>query len=131
MTNGKTIPKGAQVRITRGPEAGVTGFVFWEGPSKVDPTRRRYGLSSSEGQAHWADEDALELVAGPPPLEALERGTKAWVRDAEGRRVLGEIFWVGMSRRRPPSPRYGLRTRDGDVYWADAPQVEPVAVEAA
>ncbi len=127
----KTIPNGAEVRITQGPEAGVTGFVFWQGQSKVDPSRQRYGLTSESGQAHWADEDALEMVAGPPRLETLERGRKAWVRDHEGRRVLGEIFWVGMSRRRPPTPRYGLRTRDGDVHWVDAPDVEPVAIEAA
>ncbi|MEM9070084.1 MAG: hypothetical protein AAGE52_16370 [Myxococcota bacterium] len=124
MSGSTQVALGAQVQITKGPDRGVVGWVFWQGRSKMDTERKRYGLKTGEGQAFWADEHALEVVAPAPTHVSIDKGTRVRVAGQDGRDQLGEVFWVGVSRARPPMPRYGVRSDRGETFFVDHADVE-------
>ena len=129
------ISKGTHVVVVAGKSEGTRGVVFWEGENKFG-SGKRFGVKDANGDAHWVDEEHVEIdddppkdAGGPPKQEQTEppheKGTAVRViaGDAEG--AEGEIFWVGESKFRGGS-RYGIKDENGDTHWADHDEVDPV-----
>lgn len=61
---------GSRVEITRGKSKGVTGEVFWFGPSKFGDGDRA-GVKDASGEKHWVDASRLKPAGGGwTPLHA-------------------------------------------------------------
>ena len=62
--------KGTRVVVTGGQDEGVTGVVFWSGPSKYgDGTR--LGIKTDEGVTHWVNAtDAQKVVESELEVDA-------------------------------------------------------------
>ncbi len=113
--------KGSRVRITSGPQTGITGTIFWSGKDKYNGGKR-FGVRGDDGETHWVGESIVEATDAPEPVAdgpTFEKGDRVAFKQ-QGQVGTGTIFWLGDSRQ--GGQRLGVRN-DADpdnAVWIDA-----------
>ncbi len=115
---------GDTARVKSGPHEGVVGVLFWRGQSRRDAQRSRFGLRDTEGEVYWVEDHVLER--GELKLEpvAFGFGDRVLAIDGRARGKAGQVFWMGASKYRPGTRRYGVRDDEGESWFADSNELQ-------
>ena len=111
---------GEIAKVKEGPHEGVVGVLFWQGKSRMDAERARFGLRDADGTAYWVDETVLEKAELPIEPASFGFGDRVLAVDGDARGKQGSVFWMGVSKYRPGIRRYGIHDDAGQRWFADS-----------